>query len=139
MKSRRSEGLRRTATRNGLARRSLAVAILAVGFLLAGQSTASAVLQPLKPNPSDPATFSGRGGVSTDGLGQVGTGGTIQAEVPAGSTVQQAYLYGIYYNGPPSLASRTIDFDGTTVVLELTPTQSGGFPSSFFYFTARAT
>jgi hypothetical protein len=36
--------------------------------------------------------------------------------VPAGSTVQKAFLYGTYYfNAAPSVADRTIDFDGTVV------------------------
>ena len=61
--------------------------------------------------------FNGHGGYSSDGLGQNGTGGTVQADVPAGSTVQKAFLYGTYYfNAAPDLASRTIDFDGTLVV-----------------------
>jgi hypothetical protein len=59
--------------------------------------------------------FNGHGGYSADGLGQNGTGGTVQAEVPAGSTVQKAFLYGTYFTNAPSLAERTIDFDGTLV------------------------
>src|SRR4051812_37608439 len=77
-------------------------------------SSASATLSLLKPNPSDPATFVGKGGCSADGLGQFGPGGTVQAEVPAGSTVVQAYLYGTYFgNTAPDQTQRTIDFDGT--------------------------
>ena len=41
--------------------------------------------------------FTGHGGYSTDGLGQNGTGGTLEADVPAGSTVQKAFLYGTYF------------------------------------------
>jgi hypothetical protein len=60
--------------------------------------------------------FTGHGGYSADGLGQAGTGGTVEAEVPAGSTVQKAFLYGTYFfDAAPSAASRTIDFDGTMV------------------------
>jgi hypothetical protein len=60
--------------------------------------------------------FNGHGGFSSDGLGQNGTGGTVEADVPAGSTVQKAFLYGTYYfNSAPSVADRTIDFDGTMV------------------------
>jgi hypothetical protein len=125
-------GTRKGSTR--LRRRAAAAVVLSIGFLLAGQSTAGATLQLLKPNPSDTATFSGNGGVSTDGLGQIGTGGTIQAQVPAGSTVQQAYLYGTYFGSAPDATARTIDFDGTSVLLELTATQSG----NTFFFTARA-
>jgi hypothetical protein len=59
--------------------------------------------------------FTGHGGYSADGLGQNGVGGTVQAEVPAGSTVQKAFLLGTYFTSAPDLASRTIDFDGTMV------------------------
>jgi hypothetical protein len=60
--------------------------------------------------------FTGHGGYSADGLGQNGTGGTVEAEVPAGSTVQKAFLYGTYYfTSAPDLTERTIDFDGTMV------------------------
>jgi hypothetical protein len=60
--------------------------------------------------------FTGHGGYSSDGLGQNGIGGTVQAEVPLGSTVQKAFLYGTYFGSPaPSAAQRTIDFDGTMV------------------------
>lgn len=97
----------------------LLLATALVGAMLVTANPASATLQLLKPTPSSPATFSGHGGYSADGLGQNGTGGTVQAEVPAGSTVVQAYLYGTY-NGAatPVLADRTLNFDGTTVVLD---------------------
>jgi hypothetical protein len=65
---------------------------------------------------SDTYVFNGKGGYSADGLGQDGTGGTIQADVPAGSTVQKAFLYGTYFGTlDPDVAQRTINFDGTTV------------------------
>jgi hypothetical protein len=61
--------------------------------------------------------FSGKGGYSADGLGQKEPGGTLQADVPAGSTVKKAFLYGTYFGGTDPLeAQRTIEFDGTTVV-----------------------
>ena len=60
--------------------------------------------------------FNGTGGYSADGLGQNVTGGTVEAEVPAGSTVQKAFLYGTYFFNPaPDATERTIDFDGTMV------------------------
>src|SRR5437867_6671385 len=76
------------------------------------------------PHLSTLTTFSGRGGYSADGLGQVGTGGTIQADVPTGSTVEQAYLYGTYFGyviagSQPSMSERTITVDTTDVVLDL--------------------
>jgi hypothetical protein len=63
--------------------------------------------------------FNGHGGYSTDGLGQNGTGGTIQAEVPAGSTVVKAILHGTYFQVVPDAAARTIDFDGTVLNMDL--------------------
>jgi len=80
---------------------------------------ATATLHLLQPDAAVPATFVGRGGVSTDGLGQSEGGGTIQAEVPAGSTVVQAYLYGTYFTDNPSDADRTISIDGTNHLLPL--------------------
>lgn len=60
--------------------------------------------------------FTGHGGFSSDGLGQNGIGGIVEADVPAGSTVQKAFLYGTYFGSPtPDLTQRTIDFDGTMV------------------------
>lgn len=62
--------------------------------------------------------FNGKGGYSADGLGQDGTGGLIQADVPAESTVEQAFLYGTYFGTlAPDETQRTIDFDGTSVLM----------------------
>jgi hypothetical protein len=67
----------------------------------------------------DNYVFNGKGGYSADGLGQNGTGGTIQAEVPGGSTVEKAFLYGTYFGGiNPDETQRTIVFDDSTVVTE---------------------
>src|SRR4051794_10209711 len=90
----RREIMSRGSPHTGRRRASrLAVALLAmlvVAFGLPG--SAHATLQLLKPDPSVAATFVGHGGYSADGLGQFATGGTVQAEVPAGSTVVHAYL-----------------------------------------------
>jgi hypothetical protein len=104
----------RTHTRAARRRGSVIVVAMLMALALA-PSTAQAALTLLKQNPTDPATFSGRGGYSADGLGQIGTGGTIQAEVPAGSTVVQAYLYGTYFVTNPS--DLTITLDSTSVAL----------------------
>ncbi len=85
----------------GRLRRACAPLLLSaalVGAMLVSSGPASATLNLLKPAPATPATFVGHGGYSADGLGQDNTtGGTVQAEVPAGSTVVQAYLYGTYF------------------------------------------
>lgn len=115
------------------------VLTLALAMLTLAVQPVDATLLLLKPSPTDPATFSGKGGYSADGLGQNVTGGTVQAQVPAGSTVVQAYLYGTYFGasgGPaPALADRTLDFDGTNVVLQTLPNSE---PSTYSLYTARA-
>lgn len=94
-------------------------------------STANASLSLLQPVPATPATFVGNGGFSADGLGQDGVAGLIQADVPAGSTVVQAYLYGNYvFTTDPDLASRTIDFDGTPVVMQKISDLAGLFATT---------
>lgn len=55
-------------------------------------ATTEGSLRMIKPNPAVAATFIGNAGISTDGLGTTGSG-TIQAEVPAGSTVEYAFLH----------------------------------------------
>jgi len=116
----------RTSPRS-ISRPILATLALALAFLLAQAGAAHATLQLLKPNPSVPATFVGKGGYSADGLGQNGVGGTVQAEVPAGSFVVRAYLYGTYFgNANPPVADRTLNFDGTNVVMDfLTNSEPG--------------
>jgi len=65
---------------------------------------------------SPPVTFNGHGGYSADALGQATEGGTVQAQVPAGSTVVLAYLYAATIAVPgPTL---NISFDGTDVTLD---------------------
>lgn len=99
-------------------KKRLAVLVVAsVGVLVT--STSNAGLTLLQANPGTPATFIGNGGYSADGLGQLGSGGLIQAEVPAGSTVFKAYLYGAYagnFQFQPEYG--TIVIDGTPVELQ---------------------
>ena len=71
-------------------RRLSLVAVLIAALTLTFTAVANASL-------TTSYTFNGHGGYSADGLGQNGPGGTLQAEVPAGSTVQKAFLYGTYY------------------------------------------
>ena len=109
-------------------RRLLLLGALALTAVLLPAAAANATLQ-LAPN----SPHSGKVGYSADGLGQFGAGGSLQAEVPAGSTVVKAWLHGT--SQPSQSAAVVINFDGTNVPLALTPTQTGGFfPSS----TARA-
>ncbi|MEA2626179.1 MAG: hypothetical protein QOD06_2224 [Candidatus Binatota bacterium] len=61
-------------------------------------------------------TFHGHGGVSSDGLGQHGAGNAVQADVPPGSKVKKAFLYGATTSKGD--ASITVDFDGTLVTLD---------------------
>ena len=108
---------------------SFAALALAVAALLAALTPTSSLasLQLLQPNASVRATFFGKGGFSSDGLGQNGVGGTVQADVPNGSTVVQAYLYGSYYaNTQPDATARTINFDGTNVILQTLPNSEAG-------------
>ena len=118
----RKRGLRRLA--------APLVTLVATASLLGFAPSAGATLALVKPNPSAPATFSGHGGYSADGLGQNSGGGTVQAEVPTGSTVEQAYLYGTYYlnfGGSPPASDLDIAFDGTTVTLDyLANSEPGG-------------
>ncbi len=90
---------------------------------------AQATLQLLQPNPSVPATFRGKGAASTDGLGQNTTGGTVQANVPAGSTVVRAYLYGTYFFSSPLRRPDAADASTSTTrtsVLGLLPNSEPG-------------
>ena len=101
--------------------RRAVLAAAAVAGVLAGAAPASASLNVLRPSPTDPITFYGNGGYSTDGIGEA-DGGSLRADVPAGSTVKRAYLYGSYEYypaGQPSLTTfeRTVSFDGAAVAL----------------------
>jgi len=72
----------------------------------------------VEPDPNVGTTFFGNGGYSADGAGVSGSG-TLFAEVPQGSTVEQAYLYSTTLYGPYS--SVTVNFDGTQYVLNEMP------------------
>ncbi len=77
-------------------------------------------LLPVLPDPNSPVTFFGHGGYSADALGQNGGGGTIQAQIPPGSTVQQAYLYASTICGG-AVPSLDVNFDGTIYTLNPIP------------------
>jgi hypothetical protein len=121
----------------GLDRRRLwLLAIALAGLLaLAAPGVAAAHLTLLRPSPSDAVTFHGHGGYSTDG-GYPGS--VVRAEVPAGSTVEQAYLYGTYLGGVPlGSSARTIDFDGTDVETVEIESDGGILPSTRADVTAQ--
>ncbi len=109
---------------------------MVVAALLVGTGPASGELQLLQPDPAVGATFVGQAAYSADGLGQSGPGGTVQAEVPAGSTVELAYLYSSYFASLPDAAALTLDFDGTVVNLALIG--SIEIVPGFFLSSARA-
>lgn len=81
------------------------LSFLLFGSLLCAASVANAALIPFK-------TYTGNVGLSTDGFGIHGdTSGTISASVPAGSTVLDAYMYGVFNSG----FSTSVTLDGTGV------------------------
>jgi hypothetical protein len=108
----------------------LLAAVTSVALTLALAVPAVASLQLRQPDPSVPATFVGKGGYSSDGLGQNGTGGTVQAVVPAGSTVEHAFLYGTYFVDNPDASARTIRVDSTDVLTEKV-SDVGGLSTTF--------
>ena len=71
-------------------RRLPLVLVLVAALTLVFSAVANATL-------STSYVFNGHGGYSADGLGQIAPGGTVQGQVPAGSTVLQAFLHGTYY------------------------------------------
>jgi hypothetical protein len=97
--------------------------LTALIVVAAAPAVASAGLGLLRPDPNVGATFIGKGGSSADGLGQAGAGGALQADVPAGSQVVHAYLYGAYaVQGSPPPADLTLNFDGANVTLSVLQT-----------------
>ena len=90
-----------------------------------GGASTEGSLEMIKPNPAVAATFIGNAGISTDGLGTTASG-TLQAEVPAGSTVEYAFLH----IATRSIQPAQIGFGGQRVSLTwLSNTEPG--PSKF--------
>jgi hypothetical protein len=122
----------RRAYRGGIGNRFTARAAvllpLAILTCLLSPGLAGAHLSVLRPSPSDAVTFRGHGGYSSDGGYP---GGVVRAEVPVGSSVVHAYLYGTYEGASPlSSQSRTINFDGTNVVMEEIESNRNILPST---------
>lgn len=75
--------------------------------------------------------FVGQLGYSADGLGQAGPGGTADAEIPTGATVEKAFLYGSYFGTTsPNEQQRTIRLAGRDVLLQTIPSGAGSFLSA---------
>ena len=68
------------------------VAVAALVGTLVTPLAAQASLTLLRPDPLVSGTFYGRGGLSTDGWAGPGTG-SLQAEIPSGSSIYRAWLY----------------------------------------------
>ena len=79
-------------------------------------------LELLEPEPIG-VTFFGNGGYSADAFGAINPSGIVQAEVPAGSTVEQAYVYVPKYTSCFQ-SSVPITFDGIQVTLDQLATVS---------------
>ena len=77
-------------------------------------------LRLVQPDPVVPATLQGHIGVSTDGLGTFTTG-NVQAEIPAGSTVEMALLYVATRSFVGPYRPTAIGFEGSTVTLQALP------------------
>jgi hypothetical protein len=76
--------------------------------------------------------FTGNVGMSTNGWGSTTNTGTIQSEVPAGSTVLGAYLYTSTFSGPTLTAGGTLN--GTAVSYTALPPN----PSQTYLVAGRA-
>ena len=108
--------------------RLLSILLTLIGIFAA--SPAAAQLQLVQPDSDLPATFSGRGGFASDALGQTAPGGLLELDIPAGSTVEQAYLYVVGNGTAGSLLDRTVLLDLVPVITENLPDSVSTFWSS---------
>jgi hypothetical protein len=67
------------------------------------------------------STFSGKGGYSADGIGTTGSSGLVQVDIPAGSTIESAYLYASTYTLDSPFASVSVELDDVPYTLAPTP------------------
>ena len=107
--------------------------LLVVGALassLAVAPTAGASLQPAR------APLTGQVGYSADGFGEADGIGTVQAVIPAGARVEQAFLYVTFHASATEL-DRTVVVDGGRVVTDTLP-HSLQSAKGFNYSTSRA-
>ena len=78
--------------------------------------TSTRALELVEPEPIG-VTFFGNGGHSADAMGSSSGSGTLQADIPAGSTVEQAYIY-VPKNGSCGPTSNSVTFDGQAVTVD---------------------
>jgi VCBS repeat-containing protein len=88
------------------------VAIAALAVTLVAPLAAQASLTLLRPDPLVSGTFYGHGGLSTDGWAGPGTG-SLQAEIPNGSSIYRAWLYAA--GTPSGSLPTTVSFGGQSV------------------------
>jgi RHS repeat-associated protein len=74
----------------------------------------SGSLDPITPKPGSPVTFTGRGGISTDGLGTNSTG-LLKADIPNGSKVEHAYLHVVSRTFDQPFRPEAISFEGISL------------------------
>lgn len=105
--------------------KSTILVIVAALFALAVPGVASASL-------NVNYVFNGHGDYSADGMGSTSGSGTLRADVPAGSTVERAFLYETFSAGAPNEFARTVTFEGQPVVTQQVPdsVESGYLTSS---------
>ncbi len=95
------------------------------------QSVPGLKLEEPDPVGSPGVTFFGHGGYSADGLGQAGDGGTIQAQIPAGSKIEEAYLYASNNFCRP--ADEEVSLDGTDYHVVMLPNNHHNFLTPYVY------
>ncbi|MEO1006244.1 MAG: Ig-like domain-containing protein, partial [Cyanobacteria bacterium J06638_38] len=89
----------------------------------------------IQPDPDIAATFIGPTGISTDGLG-TSDSGLLQADIPAGSTIEAAYLHVATRTPNVSFRPDTISFDDQLV--DITWLENVGDASVLNFETGRA-
>jgi VCBS repeat-containing protein len=99
------------------------VAIAGLVGTLVAPLTAQASLTLLRPDPLVSGTFYGHGGLSTDGWAGSGTG-SLQAEIPSGSSIYRAWLYAA--GTPTNSLPTTVSFGGQSVSMVTINNDGGG-------------
>jgi hypothetical protein len=103
--------------------RASLVAIAALAVTLAAPLSAEASLVLLRPDPLVSGTFYGHGGLSTDGWAGSGTG-SLQADIPTGSSIYRAWLYAA--STPSGTLASSVSFGGQSVSMVTINNDNGG-------------